>query len=354
MLYPLLFEPIYKETIWGGNHLQKIFDRQLPYEKTGESWDVSCRKNEMSIVRNGPYKGRGLDELIYSDWDGFMGSRICKDEPFPLLAKWIDAADDLSIQVHPDDQFARVHEDEKNGKNELWYVQEAGACGDIILGHKDGVTKEKFLQAIDNGQLEECLYRLPVKKGDIVYIPSGTIHGITKGTVVAEIQQNCDLTYRVYDYDRIGLDGKLRPLHLDKFLSMSNFEPQDIRTLSGLTIDKKCARETYYTANKYFSMVKLEVDGICAEKTYGETFFIYICVEGEGSFTGAWGKTGVKAGDMVFVPAGLGEFIIEGNPILLKTWVPDIKKEFIAPLEEAGYEMAEILKDTLIDYFPMR
>ena len=275
MLYPLLFLPIRKDMVWGF-----------------ESWDISCRKGEMSVVENGPLAGKAFGDVINQDPEAYLGT---KTEEFPLLVKIISADDDLSIQVHPDDEYAAKHGFE-SGKNEMWYVIETP--GRLIIGLKDGATPD-MLQS----EPMACLHELCVKPGDMVDLRAGLVHAIVGGTVLAEIQQNSDVTFRLYDYGRKGLDGKSRELHIEHALAVSDFEGRIAKTV--------CES----VKSPFFAVTKLVVNGSANENTSRESFTIYTCVQGSCMID----EVELANRRSVFVPAGLGAHTITGDAVLLKT-----------------------------------
>lgn len=321
MLYSVLFEPIYKELLWGGSRLNDIYGRKSPFICTGESWDISCRPAEMGIVKNGVYQGLSFQDLIDKDRAGWLGAKQAGRKDFPLLVKLIDANDNLSIQVYPDNAFAGAGEEVPFEKNELWYILEAPIGSVIAFGLKDGVTKEAFKQAVEDDRVEACLNELSVEKGDMLYIPAGLVHGISKGIMVAEIQQNSDLTYRVYDYNRVGPSGKTRELHVEKALAVMDFDNKIKKErLTGLPLRKEGAEITSYLELDGFAVMKYKLRGRLAEETDGLAFSIFTCVDGEGRLTGTWGETLLPVGASALAPAGLGAYTLEGNAILLKSW----------------------------------
>ena len=394
-LYPLLLTPIYKEMLWGGNRLNKIFNRNSPYEKTGESWDVSCRPNEMCIIENGIAAGTTFEEYIAQDKTGVLGTRPAKEKRFPLLVKLIDANDVLSVQVHPDDNYARrdrgtvllsmqdrnkpfsdedrrtvpLSRDADTGKTEMWYILTPPTDGHLIIGLKPGVTQADLRTAFEKGKVEDCLYRLPVAAGDIVNIPAGLVHALTPGAMVAEVQQNSDITYRLYDYNRKGLDGNLRQLHVEDALAVADFQSKIPKaTVPGLSIKNGGCIQTYAIANQYFAVIKYELAGSLEETSDPAAFCIFTCMEGEAEILSPMPictdcpsetvqnptnkmashgnlSTYVPAGRSVFIPAGLGNFTLRAkhrNCVLLKSFVPDIEKDFITPLKNRGYTDKEI------------
>jgi len=371
--YPLLLTPIYKEMLWGGNRLSTMYNRNLPYGKTGESWDISCRPGEMGIIENGPAAGMAFDEYIAKDRAGVLGTRLADAKGFPLLVKLIDANDVLSVQVHPNDDYVASkcktstpsHEwhPTDTGKTEMWYILTPPTDGHLIIGLKPVITQAALRQAYENNTVESCLNRLPVKAGDIVNIPAGLIHALTPGVMVAEVQQNSDITYRLYDYNRLGLDGKPRQLHVDDALAVADFEGRLSKTtVPGLAIKKGNCTMVYAIANPYFAIVKYELSGVHKEASDPAAFCIYTCVEGEAAVvpSGSLQSRGhvdgaiVTAGRSVLIPAGLGGYSLwpmYGKPCsLLKSFVPDVEKDFLMPLRQHGYSDCDIAANTAIGY----
>ncbi len=224
---PLEFYPIFKEKPWGGKKLKQILHKNIPNEHTGESWEISAVPENISVVKSGYFKGKTLQELISQHKQALTGEINYKKygDNFPLLIKYIDANDDLSIQVHPDDKIA-AKKHRSFGKNELWHIIQADEAAVLYLGFKPGTTRKKYLEALENGNLELLLNKIEVKEGDTFYIPAGTVHTIGKGILLAEVQQSSDITYRIYDWNRPGLDGKPRELHTELALEAINFSAQ--------------------------------------------------------------------------------------------------------------------------------
>jgi len=343
--------------LWGGNRLNTMYHRNSPYDKTGESWDISCRPDEMGIIENGPAAGLSLADYIARDRTGVLGTRLAKEERFPLLVKLIDANDNLSVQVHPDDSYASGSAD--TGKTEMWYILTPPTDGHLIIGLKPGITQNALRTAYENGTVEDCLNRLPVAAGDIVNIPARLVHALTPGVMVAEVQQNSDITYRLFDYGRVGLDGKPRQLHVEDALAVADFEGKLSKaTIPGLSIKKGDCTQTYAIANKYFAVIKYELTGCLEETSDPAAFCIYTCVEGEVEFlvpTACHPQEIVKlpAGRSVFIPAGLGRYVLcpkHERCVLIKSFVPDIEKDFMAPLREYGYADSEIVSGAAVDW----
>lgn len=322
LLYPLKFEPIYKEMVWGGQQLADLFGRDLPFAHTGESWDVSCRPGEMSIVANGAYRGKTLEEVIALDPCGVLGSRMADVQAFPLLVKLISANDNLSVQVHPDDTYAQRVEDEEFGKTEMWVVLDAPEDAYLILGLKQGVTGDSFRRAIEAGDVESCLERVPAKPGDVFDLPAGLIHALTKGMVVAEVQQNSDLTYRVYDYGRVGLSGAPRPLHIEKALDVIDFRGAGKQ---GPVIGKSSVQVgntwTDYTTGDLFALMKVAIKAHLTMRSDPERFSIFMCLEGQCRIQCGTDSVDIQKGDSFFIPAALGAYEIKGACTLLQTFM---------------------------------
>ncbi|MEM7347125.1 MAG: type I phosphomannose isomerase catalytic subunit, partial [Chloroflexota bacterium] len=225
-IYPLLFTPVFRDYIWGGRNLETKFGRTIPPGLVAESWEISGHPSSPTTVENGPFAGKTLPDLLTLLQEELVGHRakpMLARGKFPLLIKLLDANQPLSVQVHPEDSYAQVHENGELGKTEMWYILHAEPDASLIFGLKPGVTPASFRQAIEAGTLETCLHYLPVKAGDAIFIPAGSVHAIMDGIILAEIQQNSDTTYRVYDWNRVGADGKPRQLHVDRALDVINF-----------------------------------------------------------------------------------------------------------------------------------
>jgi mannose-6-phosphate isomerase len=348
MLYPLKFNPVYKDYIWGGRNLEKI-GKQLPEGKVAESWEISSHPDGISTVFNGEYKGMTLSSLIARHGSELTGYAVHRDSPgiFPLLVKFIDANDNLSVQVHPDDYYARIHEDGIYGKNEMWYILSAEPGAKVIYDVILGTTREKFAQAVRNNKIEKYLNQIEVFAGDVINIPAGLIHSIGKGILLVEIQQNSNTTYRVYDYNRVDKSGMKRPLHVEKALEVINFNNSERKAkYPGLKvqISSDCSKK-HLIANKYFSVELYEIGGALYESTDGSTFLIYVFVEGAGTVRYGSGHIEVRAGEAILIPAFLGNFTIEGRLKALKSYVPDIELNVVKPLVRAGYSMQDIYEN---------
>lgn len=316
-MYPIKFENLYYERIWGGKDLEK-FRNNVPEGVIGESWDIACHKNGTGKVANGELKGKGFDEVIKEYGNKFLGNSISIDEDFPLLIKLITAKDKLSVQVHPNDEYAKKIENDL-GKTEAWYVVDAEEGASLIVGTKD-CDKETFKKAIEYGNLDKYLNKIPVKKGDFFYVQSGLVHAICEGILIAEIQQSSDTTYRVYDYNR----G--REIHVEKALDVIDFSLKGENT-QGITIKNDGYDKTYLCLGEYFTIQKYEVNTSVKEDSDEDRFYLFTCVDGEGTIKYNGGEENISMGDSIFIPASLGEYELCGKFTLLKSYVPDVKIE---------------------------
>jgi mannose-6-phosphate isomerase len=340
-LYPLKFKEVYKNYIWGGKGLEE-YNKRPPDNFAAESWEIASHKDGMSVVANGALHGKSLKELTRQFGTRLLGTNTPPGD-FPLLVKFINANKKLSVQVHPDDGYAMANEGER-GKNEAWIVLSAKQGAELILGLRDGVTKEDFMRAVKKNETESCLNKLKVKSGDVINIPSGLIHAIGKGIILAEIQQNSNTTYRIYDYNRTDSEGNTRPLHIKKAYDVIDFEGSHINTASKgleISINDECLRKIF-VANKYFCIETYKLNGTLKQQTDGSTFLIYIFTEGEGAINYGGENIHIKKGDTYLIPACLGEFNIEGKTEFIKSYVPDIKRDVVDQLLNEGYTIEPI------------
>lgn len=312
---PIFFEPIYKNVIWGGNNISKIFKRDIEGENVGESWELSAHKNGLSIIKNEEYSRKSLYDL-FNDKEKktkiFGTHSICLDR-FPILIKFIDANKSLSIQVHPGDEYAKKHEND-SGKNEVWYIMEAKPDAKIVYGFKDSVNQDNLQKAVNN--IEENVNYIDVHKGDFINIPSGTIHAIMEGIVLCEVQQSSDVTYRVYDWNRVDKNGKPRELHKDKALDVIN-----LKNSKEIVNYEDIEQNTNMYNSDIFNIDMIEVKGENTTTSSKETFYAYIVLEGEGSVNARDFIKTIEKGETFLVPAELGEYKIEGNLKLMKIWI---------------------------------
>lgn len=232
-LYPLVFHPIFKERVWGGRNLERLYQKALPPERPiGESWEITDRPEGVSVIANGPLAGRTLRDLMEHRRQEVLGRGAAAAGPFPLLVKILDATETLSVQVHPPADVARRRGGEP--KTEMWYFADAMPDAAIFAGLKTGVTRDEFERRVQEGSVADCLHRIPVRTGDAMFLPSGRLHAVGAGNVIFEIQQNSDTTYRVFDWNRVGLDGRPRELHVPQSLESIDFhdvEPGLVRSV---------------------------------------------------------------------------------------------------------------------------
>ena len=319
MVNPKQTQPVFKQYIWGGSALKDKYNKDIQDNFAAESWEISCHEDGLSLVAEGEHKGRLLRDVIYENKEEMLGS--CDCEQFPLLVKFLDANDKLSVQVHPDDEFAWEHENGSLGKTEMWYVIDAKPGAKLVYGLKDGVTREEFAEAVENGTLENLLNFVPVKKGDTFFIPSKTIHAICEGLLIAEIQQSSNTTYRVYDYNRRDKNGNTRELHTEKAIVVANMD--DIEGKEKVvphTTDINGTKVSVLVNCEYFEVVKYELNGEINISC--EDFQLFVCTEGCGSITYNGEKTDFNAGDSIFIPAALQNYTLCGNADVLISRVP--------------------------------
>ena len=306
-MYTLKLKPALKDYLWGGTRLKTEYKMESDLEKVAEAWVLSTHKDGPSVVLNGELCGKTLTEAVEIFGADCLGENGKKFSYFPILIKLIDARDDLSVQVHPNDEYALKVEGEY-GKTEMWYIVDCEEGAALYYGFKEEISKEEFRKKIADNTITDVLNRVPVKKGDVFFIPSDTIHAIGRGILIAEIQQNSNTTYRVCDYGRLGADGKPRPLHIDKAVEVTNLTPPpESKDLSAGTL-----AECEYFKVRLFSTDKqkeIEVDNA--------SFVSLLCLEGEVSFDGV---TLVK-GDCAFIPANRGKITFKGSATLIESRV---------------------------------
>ncbi|GAB6099207.1 class I mannose-6-phosphate isomerase [Halanaerocella petrolearia] len=342
-MYPLKFKPVYKEKIWGGTSLADNFNREIPSDFTGESWEIAAHENGSSIISNGRLAGKELMEAIEEEGEKILGTDAQREdyEKFPLLIKLLDVNDKLSVQVHPDDDYAFEHEDGELGKTEMWYVIDAQEDAKLVYGLYPKVTKEEFATAIERGELEDKLYEVNVEAGDVFYIPTGLVHTIKEGVLLAEIQQNSDTTYRVYDWDRTDQDGKSRELHIDSALDVIDFGAKLQTKVTGLEVEGQGLTREILVACPYFITETLDIDKQYTAKTDGSRFYVLMGLEGVATLTYQDGKISLEAGETVLLPASLGDYKFEGDCKLIRSYIKDLN-ELKAELRAEGYSKSEV------------
>jgi len=323
--YPLKFRPAFKERVWGGRALER-FGFALPDGPIGEAWTIADHQNGVSAVLNGELAGKGFDEVREAfgrEWFGAKCSARAGQSKgsgrFPLLVKLLDCNDDLSVQVHPSDDYSGLPPGEP-GKTEMWYVLDARPGAKIIYGLKPGWTRESLAEAIRENRVMDALESVEARPGDTFFIPAGTVHALCAGVLVAEIQQNSDTTYRIYDYNRPGLDGKPRELHIEDSLNVINFDNAGARHAR---TDLDRPHEWLELVRcPYFVTEKALVDGSWTIGSFPDTFSILIVAEGEGALAWADGDMPLSAGDCVLLPANLGDCGLSGRLTVLRSRLP--------------------------------
>jgi mannose-6-phosphate isomerase len=311
--YPIRFKEIYKEVVWGGSRLKTLLGKAIPGDKTGESWEISDHGADTSVVAEGAYAGETLRTLREKYPVEILGTALASKykDCFPLLLKFIDTDDTLSVQVHPDDAYACAHEHGACGKTEAWYIIHAEPGARLIKGLKAGTRKQDFKRLLAEGRVEECLNSFEAVPGDVIPIAAGTLHAIGKGILLAEIQQTSDLTYRVHDWGRMGLDGKPRQMHLEKALDVIHFGVADdcpkvpSRPKVGMQRMAECCQLA-------LDVLTLE-GGFYESAPCGERFEVLCAVEGRGSIVWQDGGLEFKAGTSFLVPAAIGSYSIKSN-----------------------------------------
>ena len=327
-LYPLTFTPQFRDYLWGGRTLEQ-FGRQLPPGIVAESWEISGHPSSPTAVDAGVYRGCLLTDLVAElglDLVGRRSQDALARGKFPLLVKLLDARQDLSVQVHPDDEYALAHEGGELGKTEMWYVLRAEPGARLIYGLRRGVTPAQVADALRRGEVETVFAYLPVRAGDAIFVPAGTVHALMAGLVVVEIQQNSDTTYRIFDWGRRGPDGQPRALHIDKALDVIDFTqvepgvytPRLIAEAEGVRREE-ISRCRYFTVEKVTMAAGARYTGMAD----GETFEIWGCLSGTGGITGDFDPVLLPAIRFALLPAALGRFAIEATQeaVLLRAYV---------------------------------
>lgn len=305
----IFFNQVFKEKIWGGSKLKSMFNMNEELSNIGECWTVSAHLNGLTTIRAGSYKGLTLRQL-WQDKRELFG--YMEGEEFPLLIKFIDADADLSIQVHPDDEYAGRWANGSKGKTECWYVLDCPSDVEIIFGH-NAATKAEFEELITKGAWTVLLSKLVVHKGDFIYVPSGTVHALKQGTLVLEIQQPSDVTYRLYDYDRLE-EGSPRQLHIREAIDVTSV-PHRVEVYEPQIFEENGLIKTILIQNKYFTVIKYEIEGEIVE-LQDKHYVVMGVVEGCGHIDGIE----VKTGDYWLIPNGYGSYRLEGRMIVIASY----------------------------------
>ncbi len=320
---PFLLKPCGKDYLWGGSRLNDDFSKEIPMMPLAETWECSTHPDGPSVVSGGDFDGCTLSDVLKGHPD-FLGTHPAEGDDFPILIKLIDARNDLSIQVHPTDLYAREHENGQMGKTEMWYVLDAVKDAKVVYGLLRDMKREELRQCIIDGTVEKYLQKVPVKKDDIFFIEPGTIHAIGAGTLLAEIQENSNLTYRLYDYDRTDKNGEKRKLHIEKALDVADLKaaPDPRQPLRVLKYRHGCASE-FLCRCRYFEVYRMLVDtknlrSLVNYRADGASFRVLLCTDGCGLISfGERESILFFRGDCIFVPADSVELKIHGQACFL-------------------------------------
>jgi mannose-6-phosphate isomerase len=338
--YPLLLRAVAQEKIWGGRNLERWLDKSFaPGQWIGETWEAwdGC------VIENGAHRGTTLGHLSARDAAAILGANARGKQHFPLLFKFIDAQDDLSVQVHPDDAAARALEDYPLGKTEAWYILRAEPGAALIHGFKENVDAARVTAYLDRNRLPDLLATVPVQSGDVVFVPAGTVHAIGKGIVLAEIQENSDVTYRLYDW---GRGDKGRALHIEQALKVANFARATEHKIPRLTVHHAEFDQHYLVACRYFALELLDVRAPTPDLALGDKFNIVSIIGGAAEIASGRSSVAARQGQTLLLPARLGTFGIAPAPSckILRAYTPDLRSDVIEPLLRAGYRATDIAR----------
>ena len=310
--------PSVADYIWGGRRLIEEYGIKTDKDPAAEAWVLSCHSAGPSTVEDGEFKGQTLEQ-VWENHKEICGTNGNKFEFFPILIKFIDAKNNLSIQVHPDNDYA-MRVEGQYGKTEAWYILDCDEGAELILGFNREVSVEEFKKAAQSEEMLNIVNKVKVKKGDLFFIESGTLHAICKGILLAEVQQNSNTTYRVYDYGRVGADGKPRALHIDKAADVTKLCPPTITNASEREVEKQDGgTRTHLTECDLFKMYSVETDGEYVSEAGDESFVSLLCLDGSAEVVCGKKTLGMKKGESLFIPASSGEFKIIGKTHMLET-----------------------------------
>ncbi|TDE03592.1 type I phosphomannose isomerase catalytic subunit [Flavobacterium hiemivividum] len=317
-LYPLQFDPILKERIWGGEKLKTVLNKPIESKITGESWELSTVEGDVSTIANGVLKGKSLTAIIEEFPNEILGTAVYSKfgKQFPLLFKYLDAREDLSIQVHPNDALAKERHN-SFGKTEMWYIMQADIDARIIVGFKEDSNKAEYVESLENKTLLNLLDDVKVKAGDVFFLETGTVHAIGAGLVVAEIQQTSDITYRLYDFDRKDAQGNTRELHIDLALDAINYDKVD--TFKEYT--KEINQSNSIVDCPYFTTNFVPLNGEIILNKNGETFTVYMCIEGDFEIEYHNSTFSYKKGDTILIPAAMKNYLLKGKASILEVYI---------------------------------
>lgn len=319
-MLPIFMNPIYKDYIWGGTRLKDKYNKTgSDKEIIAETWEISTNKNGKSLVKNkNDYYYNNLDEIFQDDnvKEKIFGTKCRNLKEFPLLVKFIDATNNLSVQVHPGDEYAKKHENSL-GKTEMWYVLDCEENAKLVCGMKNDVKQSDVENIIRNNQIKNSINYIDIKKGDLIYIPAGTIHAILAGALICEVQQNCDLTYRVYDWDRIDKNGNKRELHIEKAIDVIDVESKySIKNIENID-DSICK----VLSTPYFNVQIINVKTSIKLQSNKDTFYAMNVLEGNGKIKVDKKEYTIYKGDSFIIPATLGDFCIDGEVKIINSYI---------------------------------
>lgn len=321
---PFLLKPAGKDYLWGGHRLKDDYSKDIDMTPLAETWECSTHPDGLSIVDSGEFKGKTLKEVLQCHPEYVGTNPVCIDGELPILIKFIDAQRKLSVQVHPDDEYAMTNENGQRGKTEMWYVLDAQENAKLVYGFKRTISEQMVRSALETGNIEKYLQYVTVQKNDVFLINAGTVHAIGEGIIIAEIQENSNLTYRLYDYNRVDDQGNKRELHVDKALEVADLHSiktprQPMRTLKyrrGMAVELLCSCQ-YFQVERILMNTRQQSD-VSEFHTGSESFFVLLCIEGEGSLLLSENTIQFVKGDCIFIPANSADLKIEGRAQLLQ------------------------------------
>ena len=316
--YPLQFDPILKERIWGGEKLNSVLNKPITSNSTGESWEISTVEGDVSLISKGTLKGISLNEVIDTFPNEVLGTTVFDKfgKQFPLLFKYLDAKTDLSIQVHPNDELAKKRHN-SFGKTEMWYIMQADEGSRIIVGFKNNSNAQEYVSHLENNTLIDILEEVKVKAGDVFFLETGTVHAIGAGLLVAEIQQTSDITYRLYDFDRVDSEGNKRELHVDLALDAINYNT--IETQKDYNKDLNVSNEMVNCP--YFTTNYLNLSGELKVSKSASSFTVYMCTEGDFQINYNQVQYQYSKGDTILIPATMTDYSLSGNASVLEIYI---------------------------------
>lgn len=314
MISPLRLKPSCKDYLWGGTKLRDCFGKTADTETIAESWELSCHADGPSFIDDSE---ETLKDYIIRNGKSILGTNCSRFSEFPVLVKLIDACDNLSVQVHPDDEYALAHEGEY-GKTEMWYIVDCDEGASLLFGFDRELSGDEFRKHIENNTLLDVVKRVPVRKGDVFFIKSGTLHAIGKGIVIAEIQQNSNTTYRIYDYDRTDKNGNRRELHTDKACEVTDLFPAEPFLRNEAVFHEGYSSELLSSCC-CFTVHLLRINGSASLNTDSSSFEHLLVTDGKGLLEGPEFTMQLQKGDSIFIPAGYGRYSVSGNCLIIKT-----------------------------------